>query len=328
MNKELKHAFEINTEVTMDNIKQVMRSSEYTDRELAMHMNFEVKTINNWLNGRTYPNFDIFDYLCRLLNCDPKDIIVRNYQIEYPTLSEQIKFFRRQLVMANRYYDECYLKDDSVINNDSDKAYDKLDIQLIILTLEELESPAWNINEIMSYMQLMSPKAIYYIIRRLINVGISDNDTSYIRHTINFVIKKLIPNSRKKKELANEINYKTHRPFFLKSTDKSKSETLKIFKNYKNNFWEGAINEYKLNTNSPKIDIMKILREEAGIQISLDKFIQSPEQYAKKARKEDVYIIMDEKKKIVLLNSDKYEYYKPAGYDNRPMYYHSTNDNR
>ncbi len=111
-NKELRHAFEINYEVTIGVLKDKIRLSKYTDAQIAEHMGYTPKTINNWLNGKTLPGFDKLDYMCRILNCSTKNIVVRNYQVEYPTLTEQTKYFRehlRRALSSDRCdeYDEC-----------------------------------------------------------------------------------------------------------------------------------------------------------------------------------------------------------------------------
>ena len=227
-------AMDLNMEATLNNLKDRVYCSEYSQKDISEYVGCDSKTLKGWLNGTKELGLKDLVRLCQLLGIEVEDLLVKNYQVEYSTLSEQRKYVERELQdllhMMNRT-----------------KKMD-MDATLLLNELEVVRNPAYTINEMMMYFQLMDYECIHHLQERLINVGMLENDREYIRKTFKYVIDNMMIETDKKKDIDTTIDYCTHNPYILYSTDyslKFKTDRLHEYWKYEDEhrqqLWKGVL---------------------------------------------------------------------------------------
>lgn len=220
MSRARLQGLEINNKETMNNLRDLITISPFNIRQIAESMNVSEETIKGWLKGKSTPNYCELSYLVRGLGYSLDDIIVYNYELDNQTLESQRRY------LESEYGDIMEEERDSL----------RFEANIASTEYEKCIYPAYTINEMMMYFQIMDDKAIRFLRDRLINTFIGKQELSYIRKTFKFVIEKMIHNERKE-IVENDINFFTHNPSFLHisrySRNKFKKEKYKAYKEYR-----------------------------------------------------------------------------------------------
>ena len=213
-------AFELNMDATMRNLKDFVYMCPYTQKQIAQYMGYEEKTIYNWVNGHTIPQIGELRALCKILRIDLDDILVDNYQIQYPDYEQRKEFLKN-----------------AIFSHMEDGDDERIIRSIAMDELEAMESPAYTINEMMMYLNLMDEKSFKYLRLRMDSVGFSKEDTRFIRKVFKYIVEKEIEESPEKERIRNRIEYCSHQPHILYTTDKSPE--------YKKNRLMGLIDKEK-----------------------------------------------------------------------------------
>ena len=61
-----------------ENIKKIRITRGITQAQLADRVGVSEKTVSSWEVGRTEPRSNLFDSICRILNCDMSELVDGN----------------------------------------------------------------------------------------------------------------------------------------------------------------------------------------------------------------------------------------------------------
>lgn len=219
---------DINKNVTLDNLRDmVMSIKESLDCELgdiARHMGVEPGTLYSWLHGRNMPDIEDLAYLCAMGGVGIDDIIVRNYEVDHPTLEKQRECLEQLESKIEKKHRKSKLEEDEVDYS--------IQSTIILNEQEKNNSPVVTLNEAMMYISIMDDEAFHCLQNRLQFVGNTDRDKRYIWSLFKFVVNDVMPDDAVKEYQRKEIDLCTHNPYWKRAQDDSMNFKQEIIENY------------------------------------------------------------------------------------------------